>query len=299
MIDLSVNSTSNKSTTEINSHASINAHGGFDIDILDENKTEVDEKTTHDHERHEQQQTSNTIKSTTANIPSDLQFETQFNRARKIGLIKINLFGGILLSVVLVLIVILFANNDAFIVSFGVSYVFFSFQCLLLASVTYWYYVQEKFKKQNNYKHRLHLCSFLHLIKEKFSILSPIITQFADVASDIGVMIDFYYRSEQQSSTNEIDYLLLFLATLGILILYRIISAVIVYSFNKILKDTVLQFFDLYIFKIVRISIENGLEKSSRVQKSIKYMERGFELRQFVSFSFAFFLLWCLWLCLS
>lgn len=259
MVNLRVNSISNVSSTEIINRGSNDDQKHSEIDITHKNKDTFDTETTD--EKGAQQPTTEKDATNTKQerMQSDLEFETVLSDARRIGLIKINLFGGILSLAVIVLIIVLFSANDSFIISFGVSFAFFSMQTLLLVSVTYWYYIQEKLQQQANHKHQLQLFFLLRLIKEKFGILLPMITQFADVASDIGVMIDFYYQSQNSSQdayfvTELIDYYLLFLTTLGILILYRIVSSVVIYFFSKSITDAILQFVDLYIFKIIRIS---------------------------------------------
>ena len=108
----------------------------------------------------------------------------------------------------------------------------------------------------------------------------PLIRQFADVASDVAVSIAF---AEKMSDTDTkeadtIDYKWLFIDSLLILILSRIIGSVIIYSqFSRNIIDALLHLFDLYIFKVIWIGAKCGHEQALSVRTWVGSLECIFE----------------------
>lgn len=93
--------------------------------------------------------------------------------------------------------------------------------------------------------------------------LSPIVTHFADIASNIGVLIEFYAKSNINDN-NGINHQMLFYATLGALIFYRIITSISIFIFTKSYFDALLQLVDLYIYKFY-VSVLKNMSKTRQL----------------------------------
>lgn len=108
----------------------------------------------------------------------------------------------------------------------------------------------------------------------KLKLFFPTITHFADTGSDIGLLIEFYKRISNDNDTDDgIDYEWLFYVSLIIMVLYRLISSFMVYNFTHNKFDTLLQFFDFYLFKVIRLSIEKNNRAPTIIQKWIRLLE--------------------------
>ena len=89
----------------------------------------------------------------------------------------------------------------------------------------------------------------------------PCVTHFGDTASDIGVLVEFNTLANKNNNYNYDDkdgipYGDLFVVTLTVLILYRIVASIKVYDFSDSKFDVLLQFFDLYVIKTIGISVK-------------------------------------------
>lgn len=195
---------------------------------------------------------------------NDAEFSKKLSKHRKRGMILINTVFGIILIGIFIFCLMYLTNEYSFII----SYIFFSFEMLLVFSIVYWHYIKEKLLTSLSTTNKsFDYFDTFRLIKDKYSIIGPCATHFADIASDIAVLIEFYQSGEDT----------LAFVTICILLLHRLLSSLVIYDFSKSLFDAFLQLFDLYIYKLIRINIETKSKKESLVQKYIQYLEALFE----------------------
>eukprot|EP01084_Bolivina_argentea_P311909 539948_1 len=109
-----------------------------------------------------------------------------------------------------------------------------------------------------------------------------------DTTTDIGVLIEFYQIAKQQQKFGtdiicpSLNMRGMFYVSLGIMLLYRIISALQIWLFTRSIRQTVFQFLDIEIFHAFMINYkrkQNSLKEKEpcQPQKWISYMEATFE----------------------
>ena len=167
--------------------------------------------------------------------------------------------------------------------AFLISYFVFTINMLSFLSIMYYHFIRKKMIEESNITNNIttyHCCRFTtyRFLITKSGMIFPGITHFADTASDIGVLFEFYFHDDDSS---DIDYDNLFYVTLLVLFLYRFLSCLIIYNFSRSICDALLQFFDLYILKAIRLNIKLDYDIASPVQKYIQYLEALLELRLF------------------
>eukprot|EP01084_Bolivina_argentea_P047179 86924_1 len=100
----------------------------------------------------------------------------------------------------------------------------------------------------------------------------PLLYHIFDTASDFGTSYIYYESIDYDNS-----YLQLFLSSLLVIFVYRIISSILVFVRTKQWKSALLQFFDLYIYQILIKSWELNKTDASKTQKYIASLEAYLE----------------------
>ena len=112
---------------------------------------------------------------------------------------------------------------------------------------------------------------------DEIKFFSPIIRQYADVASDIGVLVTFGSKIYSNNSSN-INYPQLFAVSLFIQIFSRVIGSFIIYTqFSHSKRDAILHLFDLYILTIIHKGVKYGYEEGSNIRSWVSSLESLFE----------------------
>ena len=176
--------------------------------------------------------------------------------------------------------ILLFLSTIAFFIDFGllhisafmVGYIVFVLYTIFLCNIIVYHLVQQlqltTSKTDNN-----NITDIIWKLYEKVKLFSPTFTHFADTSSDVAVLVQFYRNKDNTSDSRNIDYEKLFFVTLFVLFLYRLVSSWIVYSFGNSIWDTILQFFDIYIIKLVGLSVKHKDEQRSKMQIQIQFCE--------------------------
>ena len=156
--------------------------------------------------------------------------------------------------------------------TFTISYIFFCLNILCIMNVSFYYHVEDIVKTNK----KIGFIKIASLLYKKVKIFRAAISHFGDTATDISVLIEFYHKKNNTDSTN-INYNQLFTVTLIVLIFYRIVSSIKIYFFSRKIFNALLQLCDLYIIKIIGISIKIGKSEPSIVQKHLQFTEALFE----------------------
>ena len=228
---------------------------------------------------------------------SEVKFQETLSRYRLQGILAIS-FVCVLLLVLFWLIIGEEPLDDAESFSLIFSVTLFFIQTVFLLNMFYYYYIEAKLKIKLKQNKTFSGFAALKIIAYKLNMLLPVITHFADYATDIALLIEFYYVFEQEQQTGEseytaenyllvlngdvdeivIDYGAFFIVSLSILLIYKIVSSLIILHVTKSVSNAILQFFDVYIYKVIKISVQANLKKMSEAQIFVRLLETLFEL---------------------
>eukprot|EP01084_Bolivina_argentea_P056011 102566_1 len=132
--------------------------------------------------------------------------------------------------------------------------------------------------------------SYLKDIWSQRKIYSPIIVHFYDTATDIGVVINWYYLMKQEQNNDDIDYksvdmTVFFWTAIAFLLLYRVITLGIAFIFGCVDNgsdefdwyDSILALFDVYILKGVYQSFK---EAQHTIEHNAKIRAKKYEIKK-------------------
>eukprot|EP01084_Bolivina_argentea_P283608 485773_1 len=124
---------------------------------------------------------------------------------------------------------------------------------------------------------------FFKKIWKMRSIFGAVLVHLYDTATDIGVMIDWWFLAKDEAdgvyNYESIDMNNLFWTSVAFLLLYRILNIIMVAiaeekdNLLKYFFNLLLSFFDMYILKTVWVAASNGAEEPSGRQRLIQMME--------------------------
>ena len=116
------------------------------------------------------------------------------------------------------------------------------------------------------------------MVKKKNSVYLGLFPHLFDQATDAGVFYNFYalLSDEESGKGNGNDgttsYLSFFVASLGVMILHRIISTVAIYRLTRNWKDAVLQVFDMMLVKAIRVNYTLGIDEKANPQRFLEIL---------------------------
>ena len=228
---------------------------------------------------------------------SDVSFAKNLHRQRIQGICVIS--GTFFLGLGSFVVIWGLNSDNIYEYSFLISVSFFSIQTLYLLNATYWYYIEQKMKIARQHR-RFRCCYATKIIRSQVNIIMPVVTHFADYATDIAVLIEFYgyYQDSQNDEESQygwqeylvnindtddvngiiIDYASLFIVSVFIMTFYKFVTGFVIWYLTKSCGNAFLQFLDIYIYKVIKVSIEAGLTKPSPVQLLMRLLETLFEL---------------------
>ena len=111
-------------------------------------------------------------------------------------------------------------------------------------------------------------------MKQKNSVYLGLFPRLFDQATNAGVIYDFYalWRAhadgEGDGNAGITSYQSFFVASLGVVILHRVISTVAIYRLTRSWKDAVLQVFDLMLVKAIRVNKPLGIDEKAILRAS-------------------------------
>ena len=116
------------------------------------------------------------------------------------------------------------------------------------------------------------------LVKKKNSVYLGLFPHLFDQATDAGVICDFYLLWQQsetdggEGSASITSYRSFFFASLGVVVLHRVISTVAIYRLTRNWKDALLQVFDLMLVKAIRVNYTLKLDEKANPQRFLEIL---------------------------
>eukprot|EP01084_Bolivina_argentea_P053397 98010_1 len=119
-------------------------------------------------------------------------------------------------------------------------------------------------------------------IYNKRSCYYPVIAHIFDQASDYMVVVEFYFLWQEEVAhgndfCNGLDMRAMFVASVLILLLYRMITCIFIYQYTKSLLKVLLQFIDLEFVVVIMLNWKRDRNNPNAVQRWIQSMEAIFE----------------------
>ena len=155
------------------------------------------------------------------------------------------------------------------------------YSCGAVGATIYSYHESSKTHDYQTQSLKKKLILFWHSLYSKNRMYGGMIVHIFDTASDLGVLIEWYILSynERNNIINipHLNMTLMFYCNLFALILYRLISCVWVYHLTKSIKQAILQFFDLLLFKAIYVNYKLKRNEPSNPQKYLQKLEGIFE----------------------
>ena len=114
-------------------------------------------------------------------------------------------------------------------------------------------------------------------VKTKKSCYFPFLTHIFDQATDIGVIVEFYYLWQKEEKhggdvCSGVSGFFMFFLSIAAFFLYRIVSSVLIFNRTKSLFRAILQFFDLLLFHSLYINYLQKTKTPSSPQKWIQFL---------------------------
>eukprot|EP01083_Nonionella_stella_P091646 256299_1 len=172
--------------------------------------------------------------------------------------------------------------------------VYFSLYALLLLLIAIHVHVNDQPENKK---------TFLSSIWKRRGIYGQILVHLYDTATDIGVLVQWYFLAQQEKSGGNIESLDmngLFWISIAFLILYRVISILIALASSRkaragcseLLLDIFLAIIDMYIIKAVYQAIKGEAKEPTLRQKMIQLTEAVFESLPQVVLQSVFIIRW-------
>eukprot|EP01084_Bolivina_argentea_P170634 295681_1 len=123
---------------------------------------------------------------------------------------------------------------------------------------------------------------FWQSIWSKKKMYGPMIVHIFDTASDAGVLVEWYLlakreRNDPDFNVPHLDMSIMFWCNLGSILLYRFISTVWIYRLTQSITQSILQLFDLLLFKAIYVCWKLKRKEPSNPQQYLQKLEGVFE----------------------
>ena len=126
------------------------------------------------------------------------------------------------------------------------------------------------------------LCTrWIKLLFRKRKCYMQLIPHFLDQATDIGVIIEYHrYAQEYDEDETGINVWYLFYTSIGVMIIYRIISSLAVYHLTRNIKYIFYQLFDVLMIQCIWTNYELNTNLPTSAQRGLQIMEATFEVNK-------------------
>eukprot|EP01084_Bolivina_argentea_P137849 242784_1 len=124
---------------------------------------------------------------------------------------------------------------------------------------------------KNAFKH------YFKLLWAKKKVYWAMVPHIFDQATDIGVILEYYYLYNNNIQIGNLKPFWLFCISLSILAIHRFVSTITVYILTKNAKDAFLQIFDLLLMKVIYISYKLKANEPTNLQRYLGLLEATFE----------------------
>eukprot|EP01084_Bolivina_argentea_P313110 542188_1 len=153
------------------------------------------------------------------------------------------------------------------------SVIYFSLYFILVVSLSVYIHRTEEYERKKD---------FLKSIWARRGIYGQILAHLYDTATDIGVMIEWGILAYDSNDYKSIDMRVMFWATVGFQLFYRVVSAMFAGLEDEYLDDFnvvngCLGFWDMYIIRTIYLSLKQGHEEATPQQRANQLLEALFE----------------------
>eukprot|EP01084_Bolivina_argentea_P299141 515625_1 len=110
----------------------------------------------------------------------------------------------------------------------------------------------------------------------------PLLVHMFDTATDAGVLVEWYLLAQQEKNDSNfnvpgLDMTVMFWCNMSTILLYRVISTVWIYRLTHSVSHSILQFFDVLLFKAIYVCWKLKRKEPSNPQQYLQKLEGVFE----------------------
>eukprot|EP01083_Nonionella_stella_P157215 510191_1 len=125
---------------------------------------------------------------------------------------------------------------------------------------TIYSYIDSKKDYKGNETSTKKVTLFGRSLWSKKKMYGPMIVHIFDTASDVGVLVEWYILAQKETNdpyfnVESLDMTIMFWCNLGAILLYRFISTIWIYRLTASVSQSLLQFFDLLLFKLSNLCV--------------------------------------------
>ena len=116
------------------------------------------------------------------------------------------------------------------------------------------------------------------LLWKKKKVYLQLVPHFFDQATDFGVIFE-YYRLSTDGNDHGINTWWLFIISVGVIILSRVVSSIAIYRLTHNIKYTILQIFDALMIQCIWTNYILDTDEPSNAQRYLQILEATFEVK--------------------